>query len=45
MKAIVFPQINLLWLGFVIMIAGFIVSMVRIMMKQKKKTTLADQTT
>jgi cytochrome c-type biogenesis protein CcmF len=36
MKAIVFPQINLLWLGFILMTLGFVVSIIRIFMKQKK---------
>ncbi len=36
MKAIVFPQINLLWLGFVIMIMGFVISIIRIFKKQTK---------
>ncbi len=43
MKAIVFPQINLLWLGFVLMILGFVVSIIRIFMKQKNKALLADK--
>ncbi len=41
MKAIVFPQINLLWIGFFIMLSGFIVSIIRIFMKPKNKKPLA----
>ncbi len=35
-KAIVFPQINLLWLGTIIMIAGFLISIFRIWQKKRK---------
>jgi cytochrome c-type biogenesis protein CcmF len=35
MKAIIFPQINLLWLGTVIMILGFAISLVRKMMRKQ----------
>ena len=37
MKAIVFPQINLLWLGTVITIGGFLISLVRIWQKRRNK--------
>lgn len=38
MKAIVFPQINLLWLGLVVMVSGFLISIVRIFNKERKTT-------
>lgn len=42
MKAIIFPGINLLWLGTFIMIAGFVISIIRIFQKRRKeKTTIA----
>lgn len=39
MTAIVFPFINLLWLGALITITGFLISMVRIWQKRKKIST------
>jgi len=39
MKAIVFPQINLLWLGLVVMIAGFVISIARIFNKERQSKT------
>jgi cytochrome c-type biogenesis protein CcmF len=46
MKAIVFPQINLLWLGLVIMVSGFVLSILRIFNKERKsKTTRKVETT
>ena len=41
LTAIVFPYINLLWLGTVITIIGFVISIVRIW--QKKRATAANQ--
>ena len=38
MKAIVFPFINLVWLGTIMTVAGFLVSLARIF--QKKKSTI-----
>ncbi len=38
MKAIVFPYINLVWLGIVLCVSGFLVSLIRIF--QKKKTAI-----
>lgn len=39
MTAIVFPFINLLWLGALITITGFLISIVRIWQKRKKTST------
>ena len=35
MKAIVFPFINLVWLGIILCVAGFLVSLLRVFQKKK----------
>ena len=41
MKAIVFPWINLLWIGILIMTAGFIISIRRRRIENKKEESRA----
>lgn len=41
LKAIVFPYINVLWLGVIVMVFGFLLSMVRQITKKTRKTTAA----
>ncbi|MBA3648143.1 MAG: cytochrome c biogenesis protein CcsA [Chitinophagales bacterium] len=44
MTAIVFPFINVLWLGTMFTILGFVISLIRIWQKKRLKTTIADET-
>jgi cytochrome c-type biogenesis protein CcmF len=41
LKAIVFPQINLVWIGTILMVLGFLLSMWRSITKKKAATQVA----
>jgi cytochrome c-type biogenesis protein CcmF len=42
LKAIVFPYINILWFGVLIMVFGFLVSMIRQITKKEKRPAILD---
>lgn len=42
MKAIQFPGINLLWLGTIVMVSGFLLSLYRIWQKRKKEKAISE---
>jgi cytochrome c-type biogenesis protein CcmF len=43
LKALVFPYINVLWLGVIVMVIGFLISLGNLLRKKSKNTTISGQ--